>query len=383
MNRRLVLTLSLLATAAQVVVVVIYRVRSSSFIQPWQASQYWLDYSGGFVRRGLPGEVFALLTNGPLTHAQMSVFAVAMTTCAAIALLLLGWWLARVTPEGRIAAVVMIASPFTLSLFVWDIGRYDALGVIVIIGIVAWSRSSWAVWAGLAFVTVGAVVATESEEFLLAFIVPVVVLAVWKRCPRHRVLTTTVVLTPAIGVALGSLIIRPSASVISSTIAKAQRAGVNITDKPGTNAVSTLALSIKDNAEFVSRLSLVTQVLSVLVMLVLYIVPSGLMWHLLGRTTPTLYWRLAALYGVFALALGFVGVDYRRWWGLAFIALAASHAILLSTRTSLVDVLTKRSVIVLVLTLSVVTQPIPVYPIWDPASSYDSSSFTRAGFTGS
>jgi hypothetical protein len=153
----------------------LWRAATGQFVEPWQASQFWVTYRDGFVRRGLPGEVLSVVTGGSPTIAQMTAAATALLVAAGAAWAVLARAVWRVAAEDAraIAAALVVVSPFAFSLLVRDIGRYDTIGIIVFVMFAAVvlhsGRPQWPALTGMSAATA---VAVASQELLIAFLVP-------------------------------------------------------------------------------------------------------------------------------------------------------------------------------------------------------------------
>ena len=150
-GRTVVVTLALGVVLAGVVllatvVALVRRAARTDPMTPYVAPQYWLGHDDGFVRRGLPGAALRALFGGrPPTLALANAAAVGLTVAALLALLVLAVVLARRAGDrwatAALAAAV-VATPLGLSHTARDLGRPDALGVLVAVVLVTvpWAR---------------------------------------------------------------------------------------------------------------------------------------------------------------------------------------------------------------------------------------------------
>lgn len=302
-------------------------------LTPYVAPQYWLDYDGGFVRRALPGEVLRLLTSGDSpSYAAVKLVGVGLSVAAALAVILLGLLLARRAPDRWTALTVgaaVVVAPLGLSLLARDLGRYDAIAVLVLVALsaVPWTRLP-APLTVLSAATLAAG-AVASEEFLVILVVPVALVAVWPALrgrPRPRVWAAVAALPPLVVAGLSAVLPAPPA-VLRSALDAARAAGVpySVPLVPGQvdhDAVSRLGYGFVKNARtYYSILTPAGVVVTTVVWGAVYLVLVGLVWHLLGRSTRERAFVLLAVGGAFAaLALSVAGIDYRRWWTLAAVA---------------------------------------------------------------
>jgi hypothetical protein len=374
----------------------LYRTASDAVVPRWQASQYWLDYSGGFVRRGLPGELLAVVVGGVPSYLQMAILALAITVSAVAAVIALIAMVCRSigsrAAEWAVGGVLM-TSPFTVSLVVWDLGRYDGVGVIVLAVTAAWGRSGSArtLIPGLAAVCGALVAAAATEEFLIAYLAPVAIIAVRARfagrSPRFAGIAGPIgiALGPALLIVLASVLVAPQRAVVEEAIRQAQHAGVRITDRYGTNALVALLQGPADAIALAARVSITTQVLCLLGCAAFLVGTGWLLWYWSGRPTLASHRLVLAGYCVLAAAMGLVGVDYRRWWGLALMSLLGCLAIVLArpARPSRPARATRaiadagpppgrsgriaHGLVGAVMVVSIAGQLMPVHPSWEPA----------------
>src|SRR5919112_116936 len=111
----------------------------------YKAANYWLGYRFGFVRRGLPGEILRRVVAGPPTYRHVAVTAVGLSRAAVLSVVPMALQAARRAPRGqpRVAAAgLLLLSPLTCSLLRHDVGRYDAVGVLVL-ALLAAARPVW------------------------------------------------------------------------------------------------------------------------------------------------------------------------------------------------------------------------------------------------
>ncbi len=292
----------------------LYRVQPT--VGGYIAPQYFLDYRDGFVRRGLPGELLSVATHP--TYAMVRDIGLVLSLLAGAAIVVMAVAARRRAAAGHgwLALGLVVASPLTLGLLVHDVGRYDGLGFLAL-ALLALVRVPAAgprrVLLLLALSTVLAAT-VASEEFLLLFLAPVTLLAL-----RGRALP---VLLPAAGVAALSLAVRPPERLLTSTLARTGSAGAPVLDP---NGVDVLRNTLRDQASFVVHFdSHAIQVFAIVVVLGFYLLTSAALWALLPSVAPPRSQLLITLYlGAAALAISVVGVDFRRWWSLALVAVCA------------------------------------------------------------
>ena len=300
-------------------------------LETWIGPQYFADYSHGFVRRGLPGEVLRRLSD----RSSFAVLAAMwVLTFAALGGLLLVT--ARVASRARSAGaanvVIVIAlvlvSPISLSEIVLDPGRYDFVGITAV-ALLSLIVLIPAPRVGLATATVVVAVAVASEELLLVFTAPFVVVlavrAVGGAAGRRQIArVASLVLLPGVVLAGISAVREPSAGSVAAMLAGAGHPASEIY-----NSATVLRLSFTDEVRLAYDWShgLPNTLLSAGVWFVVYAV-ALLALALLLPKLPALFWHGAAFFALVAAGLGLVGVDDRRWWTLAFVAQLAFVTVL-------------------------------------------------------
>lgn len=338
-------------------------VASKHAVLTFQQPQYWLDYRSGFVRRGLPGSVLAAVLPGTLTVRQMHV-AGCLLSLFAVSMVLV---LIRRTVDivagrvERLAAVAMLAtSPLTIGPLVRDVGRYDTIGVVALV-VLASTRPS-VEETGRALGVYGAAVAvfvtTASEEFLLAFLVPVVLIAF------RRPLVRVIILTPAAGVVAASMLVQPSPALVERTLTRARAAGAYT---EANNAVDVLRKSLREEAHAVLSFDRRALVVTAVALAALFLLSAGALKGLVpvpGRA----FWLLVVYFVAVAATLSVLGIDYRRWWTLAFLGLWSAtvqwHRRAAGTRREPRPRSSNLSLAVGLATFGIAGQEIPVYPLW-------------------
>lgn len=301
-------------------------------VSDYEAPHYWLDYRGGFVRRGLPGALLRARLGRPPTGDEVTRAGVVLSHGAAAAL---GTAVAqccrpsrgpagtdRGGPDpagadraGLVATGVLLLSPLTVPLVLRDTGRYDAAGVLAL-GVVVASRRLPPPAA--AVVTGGAVAAaTACEEFLVGVLAPpVMVLTGWRRGP--------LVLAPAALVAAASLLVPVPEGAVAAARQEARTAGVPPAGAMG-DALGALERGLVENLTFFRLFEPAAAAGSLALWAGLYAGTAALLGRLLRP--PAGYGVLVAAYGGVGAALSVLGADFRRWWGLALAGLVGTLAV--------------------------------------------------------
>ncbi len=325
-----------IATGAAVALVVLV-ITAAAFVlrslgaapmTPYVAPSYWLGYQDGFVRRGLPGALLRILSGGQAPSlALVNAAAVGVTAAALAALLVLAVVVARPAGDRWTAlglAAGVVASPLTLSHTARDLGRPDAVGVVVAVAVVAlpWARLPPAVAiALLALLTTAAVAA---EELLAVLVLPLAWLVVRTTFPAGRRRWPVLAVLPGIAVAVLSSVTPAPPRALARALTDAAAAGVPPpTPMPGGpadhDAVSRLGHGLLDNmVSYYATTSVLSLVVTTVVWAASHLLLLGVVWRLLGRDLfERRFVLLVAGSSGVALALSVAGIDFRRWWALA------------------------------------------------------------------
>jgi hypothetical protein len=311
------------------------RIGTTPALTDYKAPNYWLDYRCGFVRRGLPGELLRRMVGGTPTHRQVTVFAAGLSQAAALSVVPMAIQVSRRAPDRLhqvVAATLLVLSPLTSSLLLYDVGRYDAVGVLVLALLVA-ARSVWArlpLPVAAVLLAAGVGLATATEEFLFAVVAPAAAAAVRSAggpdlSPGRRLLLLCAVLAPGAAVAGVSLLVPAPRAALHAARDEATRAGVGPPGVMG-DALAALDRSLVENLAFFRLFEPTPIVQSLTLWSGLYLVTAMLLGRLLGPRRS--YHALAGVQGVVGAALCTVGADFRRWWGLALLGLVATIGLL-------------------------------------------------------
>ena len=305
----------------------------------YKAVNYWLGYRFGFVRRGLPGEILRRVVGGPPTYRHVAVTAVGLSRAAVLSVVPMALQAARRAPRGqpRVAAAgLLLLSPLTCSLLRHDVGRYDAVGVLVLALLAAarpvWRRLRLPVGVSLLAAAVG--VAAATEEFLFAVVAPTAVAAATLLTGgrgldlKRRVLLLGGVLAPGAAVAGASLLTPPPRAALLAARHDATRAGVGPADDVMGDSLTALDRGLVENLAFFRLFEPAAVVLSLGLWSGVYAATTTLLRRLIGAGTGVRYRWLVAVHAGIGAALCAVAADFRRWWGLALLGLVATVALL-------------------------------------------------------
>jgi hypothetical protein len=315
-------------------------------LTPYKEPQWWLDYDAGFVRRGLPGEVLSWVAGGPPDRGLVAAAGTALTLAAVLAVVALAVALARSAPTraaGVLVATVVVASPLTVSLLLHDVGRYDGLGVLALamLALTPARQPSSAVGAAVAVVVTAVVVTavTAAQELLLPVLAPAALARVGalpvgpaagagsgSAGLRARLAVGTAALGPAAGVAVASALLPAPASAVTDARGAAVAAGVPRQGGWG-DALDAVDRTLVENVAFFGFFEPAALAWSALLWAGLYAATAAVLARLLGRGHDRTWWVLAAWQAAVAAGLSLLGVDFRRWWGLALLGLVAAAAV--------------------------------------------------------
>jgi hypothetical protein len=362
-------------------VLTVGRLVKGPFSSPYNLSAFWVTYSDGFTRRGLPGELLAELTGRAPTATDAAVFSVVLMVAAAVALAFLVHAMNTTQWPGHLdrlyGTTLLVASPFTFAFLVRDAGRYDTIGYCALALVVPialrWSAGPFRSGAALFVIAGLAAVATASEEFLFAFLVPVCVVALarmgWRGTRLGIVAAAT--LGPAAVIAVASVFARSSTTALRAAVLAAHQGGLDVsTSFP--NAITALVQTPSQGFQKLLATSPFTVVVSHAMFGGCFLAALWLLWLTLGRWQGRTYWTVVGFFALLALSLSVFGTDYKRWWALAFIAVVATVG-LLRTSTDAGNTPLRRPGVAaaacVVLACSLVGQNVPVWQWWDPGSA--------------
>jgi hypothetical protein len=307
-------------------------------VTDYKAPNYWLDYRAGFVRRGLPGEVLRRVAAGSPTYRQMERTALGLSRASAMSIVPMALE-ASLRAPGRLPRVVasglLLSSPLTCTLLLHDVGRYDAIGVLVL----ALLSTARAAWLALplpvsAVLLAGAVsVAVASEEFLLAVLAPTALAAVSRLSRRHQLSPVAGswllggVLGPGALLAGASLLTPAPRDALVAAREEAAQAGV---EPPGAmgDALSALDRGYVENLAFFRLFRPAAVGLSCGLWAGFYFVTAGILGKVLGVKAGGQYRLVVAAHALVATALSTAGADFRRWWGLALMGVVSTLVLL-------------------------------------------------------
>lgn len=359
------------ATAVVAVVQLVRALRRPYLVETYQASQFWLTYEHGFIRRGLPGQVLVLLTDGTPSAAEVTVAALTLLVLGIVALVVVVAAVLRCVPVHLrpTTAALLVCSPFTFALVLQDLGRYDAVGLaaLAVVVAVAWW---WTPVPALFAMSLALLVAAAAQEVLAAFLAPLAVLAVRHLLPGRWGGAAAVTVLPGVGLAVWGLIANPPTWALLEAVDRANAVRPDVLRTSPVNAIAALSQDFGDSLAHLAAMDPYVMPLLNLVFGACCLVAAGLVWQAGGYREPWLFGLLAAWCAVAALALGVAAIDYKRWWAMAFVALVAAVPLLRAQPTGrhcrrsvpprLLRALSRPWIVTAVLVASVVGQLVPV-----------------------
>ncbi|HEY0240682.1 MAG TPA: hypothetical protein VGC37_18795 [Friedmanniella sp.] len=364
--------LTLVANAAALVSDVV----GGTFLNPYNATQYYLTWQDGFFRRGFPGTVLHLLIGRDPTLRELSVVTAVATVLGLVGML--GFVLAVTRlpafagSEG-VVLTLLVASPLTFSMVLHNRSRLDPV-VVVLVFLLALlpARVLTARWLSSVLAAGLAAAAVGSLEFAIGFVAPLLLARALRSGDAGRFVRLGAELAPALALAAASLVLRPSPVVIDRVTARFAAAGVAA---PHENSVSVLTNTVPEALTLNRDHLLLTRVLWFAVFAACFAVTVHLLRRL-GRTggfDTRANLTFLACCGVTAGLVSIVGFDYGRWFSLALLALGSSMIILRGSPAPSWRVLGRTDrpltrptglLVLAVLGVSLVGQQFPVYPAW-------------------
>ena len=111
----------------------------------WSATHMTFNYSHGFIRRGLVGEVLRLVGGArPYSYNRLALVAVLLFVAVAVAMVLLVKRVLDTDPEdiGLKAAVLAFAASPGIVMLAHAIGYLDYVGLLLVVGVILISARS-------------------------------------------------------------------------------------------------------------------------------------------------------------------------------------------------------------------------------------------------
>ena len=162
--------------------------------QSWHDPYFFLNYSDGFIKRGLVGQVFNTIYPGASPEATRAVALWSFTAASMLVVALLEVWFWRVA-RGWIALFALFAASQFLPTLGWDTGYLDVyVYVLAIVASMAFAGDRLLILAVIGFV--GPFV---HESFVFLWL-PLAILAVWRGDlrPVHAVVLCVPILSALI-----------------------------------------------------------------------------------------------------------------------------------------------------------------------------------------
>jgi hypothetical protein len=302
----------------------VHMVQVHSIVDEYIGPLYFVDYSHGFIRRGLVGEVIRLVAGHGRTSTEVAGWTLTLLgTLAAVAIVLQAAWRCRDRSSRCLVATLALVAPLSVTTILRDPGRYDAIG-LVFVAILLWGSRrhlSPIVVACCAAVAFAAVVACE--EFLIAYLAPSVAVLLYRQVTagggraadpgvRQRLAALAgLAVLPALVVAVASFASTPSKAYLDE-VAQAAHPQAEL------DPTYFLGLSFRENVHYVASHGVRYVVGTGVVWFGIYVLTLVAIWLVAGRYGRW-YWLSASYFGLVAIVLSVVALDARRWWTLALL----------------------------------------------------------------
>jgi hypothetical protein len=286
--------------------------------QAWQAGDWLINYSGGFVRRGLFGEIFRSVV--PLgDHALVLLLAV-QVLCYAVLFAYAAWYLMR----ERFAwpSIAVTCSPAALAFFGWDHQggfRKEIIAFVTLVLLAVARRPVSRTW----FITLGAFAAVVYVVAVLswegsAFMLPAVLFLLLGDRPEPGARTTAralAIVFSGIAIVGASLaVLKHGSPATAATICDSLRAGGLDGEYLCSGAIEAIGWTLEKNVEDVLlALPLYVKYIPLIALSALPIVASR--WF-----SRNWRWALAVVLGM--LPLFVIAIDWGRWVHILAVSMA-------------------------------------------------------------
>jgi hypothetical protein len=295
---------------------------------PW----FHLDYSDGFVRRGLPGELLRLVWAPTPVSVEVVGWLISLAGVVAVVFIALRIGSLAQRPDAMLVATALVViTPLGITTIIRDPGRADNIGMAAIAALLLVAtrrRPSPAVAVGVAaFATA---IAVASQEFLIIFLTPAVGASIYitvraqhpggngfgKRCAK----LISLALFPAVVLAVASAATKPSAAYLTNLEHRSH-------SEQEHGAVWELGQSLRGVLGWVLEIrGLGAIIATTVIWLFIYLTTVVAIRIVVGRL-GTWYWLSAAYFALMA-GISVVALDVRRWWTLGLVGHLAVTAIL-------------------------------------------------------
>jgi hypothetical protein len=139
------------------------------------------------------------------------------------------------------------------------------------------------------------------------------------------------------------------------------------------NAIAALSQDLEDALAHLGQMAPYVMPLLTIAFGGCAIVTTWLIWQLTGRPQPRLLWSLMGWCVLAVIGLSIAGIDYRRWWALAFLTVVGAIPLLVRSNSPVAvgsRWATNPVVLVTIVGLSAIGQEVPVGAaiLLDPAA---------------
>lgn len=324
--------------------------RSAHYVIPFIRTHWLFSYEFGFLKRGLPGELLRLAGISTDGHA-MDVIALVLFLVVAAALLRVFSIPIRKNPDFIGAWIFFLwagTSSATLQRFAWDSGRYDGVGILLMLAGISISRKGHGSFHSLMLnILLGLLMLLIHEGQLLMFIP--MMLAFWvNETSSSKEARWSMV---DVGCAVFAFLLLTGAAVAISQLGQLQTLTLSdylhhlqTRDPAANNLAAQIPLrNLAENQRYTLSLSFRKTILPHHILFLFGSTPLLVLWFrrflsiflrpsindvpttLISKFSITLILFLTA---IAPLSLYLLAIDHFRWWALAFCNLFILEALL-------------------------------------------------------
>ncbi len=139
-------------------------------------------------------------------------------------------------------------------------------------------------------------------------------------------------------IALASFALQPTEAVMNQFLADALQVRPDIHQGPYANAVSALDQGVERVGAGIFEMAVATLLFETVLFASCYGASVWLLWRLAGQPAQPLFEVAVMGFACVALILTVLGIDYLRWWALAFAGVVAVIALLPRSRPPRSDI---------------------------------------------
>ncbi|WP_437884428.1 hypothetical protein [Pseudomonas sp. LRF_L74] len=301
-------------------------IRAFAPLEDWVYTHWLFNYEFGLVKRGLAGQLLSAL--GVSTDYQtVGVISIAISTV--LSALLLGLFsvdfIRRPSMAAWLFAAFWLAHPGTLQHAYFDVGRFDTIGVLLMLLAALFIRTSTKYQALFAVLLIGIFQVLFHEANFLMFMP--LMLAMWLFKQRSSLMRSDVIAACVVlGVVIGFVCFMDTKTLSGRVGLDAYYAHLlSISDHAHPYSVYVLFKAVDSNLQSgLGRLISLYNAANVVYMgmaLFLSFVLIARMLRVILFGGSSFLSILLVLSALSPLALSFIGFDYYRWWSVALMNL--------------------------------------------------------------